>query len=340
MGDSAPRLEVLVAVADLVNRHVELEPMLEGVLPALARFLDAKTAWVSLLEGDRFFLAATYGLPPALEADGCAAGKRPRGRPAPLHRRLPRRRAVRVLRPPVLHADSGRLGRLAGVGHHRGSLGGRADQSPARRALRAVLFFDNDAVGHQVVALEFENGVTAASTLPAFTEENTRTLKIMGTNGEIRDHLEQGRGWVVHLPPSRAPDVSRRVGTLARQRRRELMEVFVRRVRAARRGKGAPETSMRESIDSHLMALAAEKSRLEGGSWSWRRLPPASRGTAEGLVPSPAGAQTQDPNGIACSTPARRTRPYARLWEGWRDVNRSPPVEAVVMGAQLPEAGQ
>lgn len=55
---------------------------------------------------------------------------------------------------------------------------------------RCVYRCDNDVVDHQVVSIEFENETTAAFTMTAFTENNTRTLKIMGTKGEIRGHMD------------------------------------------------------------------------------------------------------------------------------------------------------
>ena len=55
---------------------------------------------------------------------------------------------------------------------------------------RCVYRSDNDVVDHQVVSIEFENETTASFTMTAFTHENTRTLKVMGTKGEIRGHMD------------------------------------------------------------------------------------------------------------------------------------------------------
>ncbi|MEG2380672.1 MAG: Gfo/Idh/MocA family oxidoreductase [Oscillospiraceae bacterium] len=51
---------------------------------------------------------------------------------------------------------------------------------------KCVFKCDNDVVDHQVVNMEFEDGVTAAFTMCAFTSDISRTLKIMGTKGELR----------------------------------------------------------------------------------------------------------------------------------------------------------
>ena len=58
---------------------------------------------------------------------------------------------------------------------------------------RCVYHCDNDVVDHQVVNMEFENEVTAVFTMCAFTNEMGRTIKLMGTEGEIRGHMEKNQ---------------------------------------------------------------------------------------------------------------------------------------------------
>lgn len=157
---------------------------------------------------------------------------------------------------------------------------------------RCVYRCDNDVVDHQVVAIEFDGGATAALTVCGFTEENTRTLKLMGTRGEIRGHLEKGeievrrftgapRGPGAPGVGAAAGDVAAAGGTaggdpwevlrVPTQGRHAggdegLMAAFVRRVRARKAGEAPGEalTSLEESVESHLMAFAAEESRLSG----------------------------------------------------------------------------
>lgn len=57
---------------------------------------------------------------------------------------------------------------------------------------RCVYRCDNDVCDHQVVSMEFENGVTGMFTVSAFSLENNRTLKLMGTKGEIGGCMETG----------------------------------------------------------------------------------------------------------------------------------------------------
>ena len=57
---------------------------------------------------------------------------------------------------------------------------------------RCVYKCDNDVCDHQIAALEFENGVCAVFTVSAFSLRNTRTIKLMGTEGEIGGCMEDG----------------------------------------------------------------------------------------------------------------------------------------------------
>ena len=57
---------------------------------------------------------------------------------------------------------------------------------------RCIYRCDNDVCDHQVVCMEFENGVTALFTISAFSLENNRTLKLMGTKGEVGGCMETG----------------------------------------------------------------------------------------------------------------------------------------------------
>ena len=58
---------------------------------------------------------------------------------------------------------------------------------------RCIYRCDNNVCDHQVAALEFENGVCAVFTVSAFSLNNTRTIKLMGTKGEIGGCMEDGK---------------------------------------------------------------------------------------------------------------------------------------------------
>lgn len=129
---------------------------------------------------------------------------------------------------------------------------------------RCVFYSDNDVVDHQVVSMDFENEVTAVFTMSAFTEECNRTLKLMGTEGEIRATMEtneieirtfgKGEREKIFI---QEPDghVGHGGGDL------RLVKDFVKAVKSE--GTYDSSTSANISIQSHMMAFAAEKSRIE-----------------------------------------------------------------------------
>ena len=130
---------------------------------------------------------------------------------------------------------------------------------------RCVYRCDNDGVDHQVVAMEFENGIAATLTMTAFTPRLTRTVRVMGTKGMIEGDLEQ---CTVTLQPfgGEAQTFSAEVlganayghggGDVG------LMHDFVLQVR----GGGEGRTSAKQSLESHLMAFAAEQARVSGAA--------------------------------------------------------------------------
>lgn len=142
---------------------------------------------------------------------------------------------------------------------------------------RCVYQCDNDVVDQQVSIFQFANGVTATFNLTAFTEENTRTLKLMGSHGEIRGHLEKGELEVRTFgKPSLRDGVIRsdaacEIITTASGSGHAggddgLMRAFVDRIRRRKQGEDPDDmlTSVTESLESHLMAFAAEQSRVTG----------------------------------------------------------------------------
>src|SRR5258708_36412167 len=58
---------------------------------------------------------------------------------------------------------------------------------------RCVYYCDNDVVDHQIVSLTFVNEVTAAFTMCAFTDDVSRTIKLMGTKREIRGKVNRDK---------------------------------------------------------------------------------------------------------------------------------------------------
>ena len=142
------------------------------------------------------------------------------------------------------------------------------DLESRRRALetgsygRCVYRAGNDVVDHQVLALEFEDGVTATFTMHGFAAVPSRTIRASGTLGELRGSFEKGE-IEVHMEGEISPEVIRipfaPVGHGGGDE--GLLRHFVDVVR-----RGAADevlASGRVALESHLMAFAAERSRLE-----------------------------------------------------------------------------
>lgn len=130
---------------------------------------------------------------------------------------------------------------------------------------RCVYHCDNDVVDHQVVNMEFANAVTVAFTMSAFTRDVSRTLKLMGTKGEIRGAMEKNEIEIVHFGTGKVETISfggldGHIGHGGGDMR--LIKDFLRLVRAE--GKGDSLTSAQRSVQSHLIAFASEQSRVEG----------------------------------------------------------------------------
>lgn len=127
---------------------------------------------------------------------------------------------------------------------------------------RCVYYCDNDVVDHQVVNMEFRNGATAVFTMCAFTYKCSRTLKLMGTKGEIRCDTSKNEIELTEFLNGRKEVISLNAageGHMGGDLR--IMRDFVRLIRDEVREGGL--TAASRSVQSHLMAFAAEKSRLE-----------------------------------------------------------------------------
>lgn len=132
---------------------------------------------------------------------------------------------------------------------------------------RCVYACDNDVVDHQVVTVSFAGGVTATLTMSAFTPGGHRRTRIMGSHGYIEGdgefvtHTDFATGEVttVDVRAGGADAASGHGGG-----DRALMAAFVAAVATGDRS--LVRSGPAESLDSHRMAFAAERSRLAGGA--------------------------------------------------------------------------
>lgn len=131
---------------------------------------------------------------------------------------------------------------------------------------RCVFRCDNDVVDHQVVSMKFEGGAIATFTMSAFNcGGGGRVIRIMGTEGEIEAYMSDSR-------------------ILLRRFDEEEQEIPLGSVKDRFAGHGGGDnlllesfmalldgetdemrTSVDASVESHVMALAAEYSRTHNG---------------------------------------------------------------------------
>ena len=128
---------------------------------------------------------------------------------------------------------------------------------------RCVYHCDNNVVDHQVVNMEFENSVTVAFTMSAFTEECSRTIKLLGTKGEIRGAMEKNRLEILYFDKKKEKEPVEVLSSSSGHGGGDfgLMKEFVRLINGESDTKNL--TLADASLHSHLMAFAAEAARCE-----------------------------------------------------------------------------
>jgi predicted dehydrogenase len=124
-----------------------------------------------------------------------------------------------------------------------------------------VYHADNDVPDHQVVAVEFENGVAATFTMNGVASDEKRTIHIAGSAGELRGVLHEG--WI-EVSRHGTPGVERTcVGGSPRDHfggDGGLLDHFTDLV--ARERLEEMRAAGRIALESHLLGFAAEDSRL------------------------------------------------------------------------------
>ena len=132
---------------------------------------------------------------------------------------------------------------------------------------RCVYHCDNDVVDHQIVNLEMEDELTVSFTMTGFSAINGRRINVMGTHGEIRGDMDEN---IIRVMPFAKEAYTIDVKTISNDFSghgggdARLMDDFLRLV-SGEGTLGGALTSIDRSVESHLVALAAEKSRMEGG---------------------------------------------------------------------------
>jgi len=129
---------------------------------------------------------------------------------------------------------------------------------------RCVYRCDNDVVDHQIVTMEFESGASAAMVMHGHSHREGRTMRYDGTRATVRGQYYPDEQEIqVHDHRTGRVDVIRpTVGPIGATGHGGgdvgLMAAFVRAVR----DRAQALTTGRESLESHLMAFAAEEARV------------------------------------------------------------------------------
>lgn len=153
---------------------------------------------------------------------------------------------------------------------------------------RCVYRCDNDVMDHQSVTLSFANGVTATMNVAAFTRDITRTLHLMGSHGEIIGDFTAG---TIAVSDFRTEEV--RTSTMAVSADaihgggdNQLLADFLGRALERKRRGVSPDalTSLEQSLESHDMAFAAERSRIAGERVPLTRRRPETKGSSLSAV--------------------------------------------------------
>jgi predicted dehydrogenase len=131
---------------------------------------------------------------------------------------------------------------------------------------RCVYHCDNDVVDHQVVTMQFESGISVTLTMHGHSYLEGRSTRIEGSRAtlfayfgmdgdriEIHDH-HRGQKTIYDTHP--VGDSGHGGGDSG------LMAAFVKALQTG--GESAALTTARTSLESHLMAFAAEDARLGG----------------------------------------------------------------------------
>jgi predicted dehydrogenase len=134
---------------------------------------------------------------------------------------------------------------------------------------RCVYRAGNDVVDHQVVAMEFKGGITATFTMTAFTQGGGRRIRLHGTEGDMELTEEK----IVVRPFASGNTEEVLVKTEEGGHGGGDDRVVRAWLRAIREGKpGLILTSAQESLRSHTVVFAAEKSRREGRTVSLKEM--------------------------------------------------------------------
>ncbi len=132
---------------------------------------------------------------------------------------------------------------------------------------RCVYHCDNDVCDNQVVLIEFKNDVTVSFNLSGFTNKMCRTIKIMCEHGEIRGDDSINTIEVTRFTSNGVDGYEQRVihtGNVSGGHGGGDTGLMMDFLDLLESGSGNSRSSINQSVESHIMAYAAEQSRISG----------------------------------------------------------------------------
>lgn len=129
---------------------------------------------------------------------------------------------------------------------------------------RCVYACDNDVADHQIVNMEMEDGLTISFTMSAFTNVCERTITLQGSHGEIQGWMEEDKIVVTDFVTGNKTEYklnTPKVGHSGSDS--SMMKELVSLIAQGRQKENVSNAT--QAIDSHLIAFAAEESRLANG---------------------------------------------------------------------------
>lgn len=121
-----------------------------------------------------------------------------------------------------------------------------------------VFHCDNNVVDHQTINIKYKNGVTMVFTMTAFTEECDRTVRIMGTKGELKASMNAG-----FIEVTEFLNGTKKVYPIENSTKGHgggdfgIMEEFIAYIN----GEMDNTNPISASVHSHVLAFAAEQAR-------------------------------------------------------------------------------
>ena len=126
---------------------------------------------------------------------------------------------------------------------------------------RCVYRCDNNVVDNMVNIIEFENDVTATFNLSAFTKECNRTIKLMFTNGEVGGSFKDNEIRIKKFGQEDEELINIYSNNLSyNEGNINLIKNFIKLV--SEDNINQDRNNIQEAIESHVMAFAAEYSRV------------------------------------------------------------------------------